>query len=129
MKFSNTEELVAEIREGRMIVLLDDEDRENEGDLVMAAEFVSPEAINFMAKEARGLICMPMTVERCQRLRLAPMAASNRSKHHTNFTVSIEAAEGVTTGISAADSARTVEVAVAPDATPDDIVTLGMSFR
>ena len=128
MKFSNTEELVAEIREGRMIVLLDDEDRENEGDLVMAAEFVSPEAINFMAKEARGLICMPMTVERCQRLRLAPMAASNRSKHHTNFTVSIEAAEGVTTGISAADRARTVEVAVAPDATPDDIVTPGHVF-
>ena len=111
-----------------MIVLLDDEDRENEGDLVMAAEFVSPEAINFMAKEARGLICMPMTVERCQRLRLAPMAASNRSKHHTNFTVSIEAAEGVTTGISAADRARTVEVAVAPDATPDDIVTPGHVF-
>ncbi|MCH2099741.1 MAG: bifunctional 3,4-dihydroxy-2-butanone-4-phosphate synthase/GTP cyclohydrolase II [Pseudomonadales bacterium] len=128
MKFSNTEELVAEIREGRMIVLLDDEDRENEGDLVMAAEFVSPEAINFMAKEARGLICMPMTVERCQRLRLTPMAASNRSKHHTNFTVSIEAAEGVTTGISAADRARTVEVAVAPDATPDDIVTPGHVF-
>ena len=128
MKFSSTEELVAEIREGRMIVLLDDEDRENEGDLVMAAEFVSPDAINFMAKEARGLICMPMTVDRCQRLRLAPMAASNRSKHHTNFTVSIEAAEGVTTGISAADRARTVEVAVAPDATPDDIVTPGHVF-
>ena len=128
MKFSSTEELVAEIREGRMIVLLDDEDRENEGDLVMAAEFVTPEAINFMAKEARGLICMPMTVDRCQRLRLAPMAASNRSKHHTNFTVSIEAAEGVTTGISAADRARTVEVAVAPDASPDDIVTPGHVF-
>ena len=128
MKFSSTEELVAEIREGRMIVLLDDEDRENEGDLVMAAEFVSPDAINFMAKEARGLICMPMTVDRCQRLRLAPMAASNRSKHHTNFTVSIEAAEGVTTGISAADRARTVEVAVAADATPDDIVTPGHVF-
>ena len=127
-RFSSVEELIGEIRAGRMIVLLDDEDRENEGDLVMAAEFVTPEAINFMAKEARGLICMPMTADRCRKLRLTPMATSNRSKHHTNFTVSIEAAEGVTTGISAADRARTVQAAVAADATPDDIVTPGHVF-
>ncbi|MEE4297883.1 MAG: bifunctional 3,4-dihydroxy-2-butanone-4-phosphate synthase/GTP cyclohydrolase II [Pseudomonadales bacterium] len=128
MSFSTVDELIAEIRDGRMIVLLDDEDRENEGDLVMAAEHVTPEAINFMAKEARGLICMPMTVDRCRQLRLTPMASSNRSQHHTNFTVSIEAAEGVTTGISAADRARTVQAAVAPDATADDIVTPGHVF-
>ena len=128
MNFSTPEELIDEIRAGRMIVLLDDEDRENEGDLVMAAEHVTPEAINFMARQARGLICLPMTAERCLRLRLSPMATSNKSQHHTNFTVSIEAAEGVTTGISAADRARTVQVAVAKDASPDDIVTPGHVF-
>jgi 3,4-dihydroxy 2-butanone 4-phosphate synthase/GTP cyclohydrolase II len=111
-----------------MIVLLDDEDRENEGDLVMAAQHVTPEAVNFMAKHARGLICMPMTVDRARHLRLQPMATSNRSKHHTNFTVSIEAAEGVTTGISAADRARTIQVAVASGASPDDLVTPGHVF-
>jgi 3,4-dihydroxy 2-butanone 4-phosphate synthase/GTP cyclohydrolase II len=128
MAFSSVQELIEEIRAGRMIVLLDDEDRENEGDLVMAAEHVTPDAVNFMAKHARGLICMPMTVERCRKLRLQPMSSSNRTKHHTNFTVSIEAAEGVTTGISAADRARTVQVAVAPDVTADDIVTPGHVF-
>jgi len=128
MEFSSVEELIGEIREGRMIVLLDDEDRENEGDLVMAAEHVTPEAINFMAREGRGLICLPMMPDRCRRLRLTPMATSNRSVHHTNFTVSIEAAEGVTTGISAADRARTVQAAVAPEATADDIVTPGHIF-
>lgn len=128
MKFSSVDELIEEIRAGRMIILLDDEDRENEGDLVMAAQHVSAEAINFMAKEARGLICMPMTVDRCRSLRLQPMATSNKSQHHTNFTVSIEAAEGVTTGISAADRARTIQVAVEPDVSPDDIVTPGHVF-
>jgi 3,4-dihydroxy 2-butanone 4-phosphate synthase/GTP cyclohydrolase II len=128
MNFASVDELIEEIRAGRMIILLDDEDRENEGDLVMAAQHVTPEAINFMAKEARGLICMPMTGDRCRKLRLNPMATSNRSKHHTNFTVSIEAAEGVTTGISAADRARTVQVAVDPQASPDDIVTPGHVF-
>jgi len=128
MKFSSVEEMVEEIRAGRMIILLDDEDRENEGDLVMAAEHVTPEAINFMARYARGLICMPMTGERSRQLRLTPMATSNRTRHHTNFTVSIEAAEGVTTGISAADRARTVQVAARPDAGPDDIVTPGHVF-
>ena len=128
MTFSTVEELIAEIGAGRMIVLLDDEDRENEGDLVMAAEHVTPEAINFMAKHARGLICMPMTAERCRRLRLTPMTTSNRTRHHTNFTVSIEAAEGVTTGISAADRARTVQVAAQENAVADDIVTPGHVF-
>lgn len=110
MAFSSVEELVEDLRAGKMIVLLDDEDRENEGDIVMAAEHVTPEAVNFMARHARGLICMPMTIDRCRELRLTPMATSNRSKHHTNFTVSIEAAEGVTTGISAADRAKTIAV-------------------
>ncbi|MEE4383655.1 MAG: bifunctional 3,4-dihydroxy-2-butanone-4-phosphate synthase/GTP cyclohydrolase II [Pseudomonadales bacterium] len=128
MTFSSVDTLIDEIRAGRMIVLLDDEDRENEGDLVMAAQHVTPEAVNFMAKHARGLICMPMTVDRARHLRLQPMATSNRSKHHTNFTVSIEAAEGVTTGISAADRARTIQVAVAPGASPDDLVTPGHVF-
>lgn len=128
MTFSTVEELIAEIAAGRMIILLDDEDRENEGDLVMAAEHVTPEAINFMAKHARGLICMPMTVERCRQLRLTPMTTTNRTRHHTNFTVSIEAAEGVTTGISAADRARTVQVAADPAMGPDDIVTPGHIF-
>ena len=128
MAFSSVDTLIDEIRAGRMIVLLDDEDRENEGDLVMAAQHVTPEAVNFMAKHARGLICMPTTVGRARHLRLQPMATSNRSKHHTNFTVSIEAAEGVTTGISAADRARTIRVAVSPGASPDDLVTPGHVF-
>ena len=128
MAFSSVDTLIDEIRAGRMIVLLDDEDRENEGDLVMAAQHVTPEAVNFMAKHARGLICMPTTVDRARHLRLQPMATSNRSKHHTNFTVSIEAAEGVTTGISAADRARTIRVAVSPGASPDDLVTPGHVF-
>ena len=128
MAFSSVEELVEDLRAGKMIVLLDDEDRENEGDIVMAAEHVTPEAVNFMARHARGLICMPMTIDRCRELRLTPMATSNRSKHHTNFTVSIEAAEGVTTGISAADRAKTIAVAVDPVATADDIVTPGHVF-
>ncbi len=128
MKFSSVEELVADIAAGKMIILLDDEDRENEGDLVMAAEHVTPEAINFMARYARGLICMPMSGEKVRKLRLTPMTTSNRTRHHTNFMVSIEAAEGVTTGISAADRARTVQVAADPDAGPDDIVTPGHVF-
>src|SRR5215470_20354983 len=95
-------EIVEEIRRGNIVVLVDDEDRENEGDLIFAADFVSPEKINFLAKFGRGLICMPITAEHAQRLRLPPMTPNNRSVHGTNFTVSIEAAEGITTGISAA---------------------------
>jgi 3,4-dihydroxy 2-butanone 4-phosphate synthase/GTP cyclohydrolase II len=128
MAISPIPELVAELAAGRMIVLVDEEDRENEGDLVLAADHVTPEAINFMAKHGRGLICLTLTRERCERLRLPMMARSNGTKFGTAFTVSIEAAEGVTTGISAADRARTVQAAVARDAQPDDIVQPGHVF-
>ena len=121
-------ELVAELAAGRMVILIDDEDRENEGDLVLAADHVSPEAINFMAKHGRGLICLTLTRERCERLQLPPMASRNGTKHGTAFTVSIEAATGVTTGISAADRARTVQAAVAANATPADLVQPGHIF-
>jgi 3,4-dihydroxy 2-butanone 4-phosphate synthase / GTP cyclohydrolase II len=121
-------ELVAELAAGRMVILVDEEDRENEGDLVLAADHVSPEAINFMAKHARGLICLTLTRERCERLRLPMMAQRNGTRFGTAFTVSIEAAQGVTTGISAADRARTVAVAVARDAQAEDIVQPGHIF-
>ncbi|MEY3981291.1 MAG: hypothetical protein RLZZ281_160, partial [Pseudomonadota bacterium] len=119
-RLADTTELIAEIRAGRMVVLVDDEDRENEGDLVMAASCVSADAINFMAKHARGLICLTLTEERCRQLNLQLMVSDNRSSHGTAFTVSIEAASGVTTGISAADRATTIAAAVAPHATPQD---------
>jgi 3,4-dihydroxy 2-butanone 4-phosphate synthase/GTP cyclohydrolase II len=128
MTTSPTPEIVAELKAGRMVILVDEEDRENEGDLVLAAEFVTPEAINFMARHARGLVCLTLTEERCRTLGLAPMVAQNRSSTGTNFTVSIEAAEGVTTGISAADRARTVRVAIAPDSQPADLVHPGHIF-
>ncbi len=121
-------EIVAEIKAGRMVVLVDEEDRENEGDLVVAAEHVTPEAINFMSKYARGLICLTLTGERCQQLDIPLMVRDNRSPMGTNFTMSIEAAQGVTTGISAQDRARTVQVAVAKDAKPSDIVQPGHIF-
>ena len=121
-------EIVAEIKAGRMVVLVDEEDRENEGDLVLAAEHVTPEAINFMARHARGLICLTLTGERCRQLGLPLMVRDNRSPMGTNFTLSIEAAEGVTTGISAHDRARTVQVAVAKDAKAADIVQPGHVF-
>src|SRR5690554_6889509 len=111
-----------------MVILMDDEDRENEGDLIMAAECVRAEDINFMARLARGLICMPMTRERCELLNLPLMVQRNASGFGTKFTVSIEAAEGVTTGISAADRARTVQAAAAPDAVAEDIVSPGHIF-
>jgi len=123
-----TPEIIAELRAGRMVILLDDEDRENEGDLILAADFVSAEAINFMARHARGLICLTLTPERGRQLGLAPMVAVNGSQHGTNFTVSIEAAQGIQTGISAADRARTIAVAVAPGATARDIVQPGHVF-
>ncbi len=128
MTTSPTPEIVAELKAGRMVILVDEEDRENEGDLVLAAEFVTPEAINFMARHARGLVCLTLTEERCRTLGLAPMVAQNRSNTGTNFTVSIEAAEGVTTGISAADRARTVRVAIAADTEPADLVHPGHVF-
>ena len=121
-------EIIAEIKAGRMVVLVDEEDRENEGDLVLAAEHVTPEAINFMSKHARGLICLTLTVERCRQLDIPLMVRDNRSPMGTNFTMSIEAAQGVTTGISAHDRARTVQVAVAKDAKPSDIIHPGHIF-
>ena len=128
MPISPVPALVNELAAGRMIILVDEEDRENEGDLVLAAEFVTPEAINFMARHARGLICLTMTREMCERLHLPPMATRNGSPHGTAFTVSIEAAEGVTTGISAADRARTVSVAINPEMERNDIVSPGHIF-
>jgi 3,4-dihydroxy 2-butanone 4-phosphate synthase/GTP cyclohydrolase II len=121
-------EIVAELKAGRMVVLVDEEDRENEGDLVVAADAVTPEIINFMARFGRGLICMPITEQRARQLNIGPMTPINRSVHGTNFTVSIEAAEGVTTGISAADRAHTIRVACAPHARPEDIVQPGHVF-
>ncbi len=128
MAISTTQEIIAELRVGRMVILVDEEDRENEGDLVLAAEFVTPEAIKFMAKFGRGLVCLTLTEERCNQLNLPMMTTRNGTSYGTNFTVSIEAAEGVTTGISAADRARTVQVAVAKNAKPSDIVQPGHIF-
>ncbi|MCJ8170214.1 bifunctional 3,4-dihydroxy-2-butanone-4-phosphate synthase/GTP cyclohydrolase II [Atopomonas sediminilitoris] len=128
MALNSIEELIEDIRAGKMVILMDDEDRENEGDIIMASEAVQAEHINFMARFARGLICMPMSKERCELLNLPLMAARNNSGFGTKFTVSIEAATGVTTGISAADRARTVQAAVAPDVTADDIVSPGHIF-
>jgi 3,4-dihydroxy 2-butanone 4-phosphate synthase/GTP cyclohydrolase II len=128
MSLSSTKEIIAELRAGRMVILVDEEDRENEGDLVLAAEFVTPEAINFMAKHGRGLICLTLTEERCDQLNLPMMTTRNGTSYGTNFTVSIEAAEGVTTGISAGDRSRTIEVAVARHAKPADIVQPGHIF-
>jgi 3,4-dihydroxy 2-butanone 4-phosphate synthase / GTP cyclohydrolase II len=126
--FATIEEAIEEIRQGRIVVVCDDEDRENEGDLTMAAQFATPEAINFMAKEARGLICLALTPERCDELGLDLMAAKNETPLQTAFTVAIEAREGVTTGISAADRARTIQVAVDPGASPRDLVQPGHVF-
>ena len=125
---SPIQEIIEEIRNGRMVVLVDEEDRENEGDLVLAAQFVTPEHINFMAKHGRGLICLTLTEERCRQLNLPLMVRENASGMGTNFTVSIEAATGVTTGISAADRARTIQAAVAKNAGPEDIVSPGHIF-
>ncbi|MDB5813759.1 MAG: ribB [Rhodocyclales bacterium] len=121
-------DIIEDIRAGRMVILIDDEDRENEGDIVVAAQFASADTINFMAKHARGLICLTLTEERCRQLGINQMARDNRSQFSTAFTVSIEAAEGVTTGISAADRARTVAAAVAKHAKPQDIVQPGHVF-
>ena len=125
---ASIEEIIIEMRAGRMVILVDEEDRENEGDLVLAAEHVTPEAINFMVKHARGLVCLTITEARAKQIGLTPMARDNSSPYSTAFTVSIEAAEGVTTGISAQDRARTIEVAVARDARPEDIVQPGHIF-
>ncbi len=128
MSLSNSEEIIADIQKGKMVVIMDDEDRENEGDLLMAASLVRPQDINFMARYGRGLICLTLTEERCRQLRLPLMVAANESPLGTNFTVSIEAAKGVTTGISAHDRAHTVRTAVAPAAGPGDLVQPGHIF-
>src|SRR5512142_952378 len=121
-------DIVAAVKAGEIVVLVDDEDRENEGDLVFAADFVTPEKINFLARHGRGLICMPITEAHAERLGLKPMVAQNRSRHGTNFTVSIEAAEGIATGISAHDRALTIKIASSEKSTAHDIVQPGHVF-
>jgi len=128
IRFSPIDEIVADIRAGRMVIMVDDEDRENEGDLIMAANCVRPEDINYMARYGRGLICLTLTRERCEQLRLPLMVGHTNAMHATNFTISIEAAEGITTGISAHDRARTIQAAVAPDAKPEDLSQPGHIF-
>jgi len=126
--FSDIDDIIADIRDGKMVIMVDDEDRENEGDLIMAAAKVSPEAINYMATHGRGLICLTLSRERCDQLRLPLMVTDTDKRHATNFTISIEAAEGITTGISAHDRARTVQAAVAPEAKPEDLSQPGHIF-
>ena len=128
MSFAPIAEIIEEIRAGRMVVIVDDEDRENEGDLIMAASLVRPADVNFMVTHARGLVCLALTPERCTRLQLPLMVSDNRSPYQTNFTVSIEAAEGVSTGISAHDRARTIQAAVRADAQPQDLTQPGHIF-
>ncbi|WP_120511470.1 bifunctional 3,4-dihydroxy-2-butanone-4-phosphate synthase/GTP cyclohydrolase II [Photobacterium salinisoli] len=128
MALSSAKDIIEDIRQGKLVILMDDEDRENEGDLIIAAEKVTPEAINFMATHGRGLICLTLTQARCQQLKLPLMVQDNAEQFSTNFTVSIEASSGVTTGISAADRARTVQAAVAKNASPADIVMPGHIF-
>ncbi len=128
MSLASTLEIIEELKAGRMVVLVDEEDRENEGDLVMAAEFATPDAINFMAKYGRGLVCLTLTDDRCRQLGLKQMVNDNQTPHGTAFTVSIEAAEGVTTGISAADRAVTIQAAVKKNARPTDIIQPGHIF-
>ncbi|MBL4607463.1 MAG: 3,4-dihydroxy-2-butanone-4-phosphate synthase, partial [Pseudomonadales bacterium] len=128
MELNSIEEIIEDIRRGKMVVLMDDEDRENEGDLIMAASLVRAEDINFMAKHARGLICLTMTKDRCERLKIPLMVQDNQAAYSTAFTLSIEAKEGVTTGISAADRAQTIRVATARDARAEDIVQPGHIF-
>jgi len=130
MSFNTIEEIIEDIRQGKMVVIVDDEDRENEGDILMAASHTTADDINFMARYGRGLICLTLMRDRCQQLRLPLMVSENdtNSEHGTNFTLSIEAAEGVTTGISAADRAKTVLAAVAENARPEDIIQPGHVF-
>ena len=128
MSLATIPEIVGELKAGRMVVLVDEEDRENEGDIVVAADFVTPDAINFMAKHARGLICLALTPDRCDEMGLDLMAAKNESAFETAFTVSVEARDGVTTGISAADRAHTIQVAIDPESAPRDLVQPGHVF-
>ena len=125
---SKTEDILEDLKKGKMVLIVDDESRENEGDFIMAASKVTPEDINFMSKYARGLICLTLTRERCKQLNLPLMKNDTDSNHETNFTISIEASEGVTTGISAYDRAHTIRTAVMPDASPNDISRPGHIF-
>src|SRR5512134_3027615 len=127
-QLSSVEDIIEDARNGRMFILVDDENRENEGDLLIPAQMATPEAINFMAKFGRGLICLALTRQRVEQLKLPLMAHRNTSRHHTAFTVSIEAREGVTTGISASDRARTISVAIDPTKGNDDIASPGHVF-
>src|SRR5881275_772460 len=120
--FATIEEAIEDIRAGRMIVVVDDEDRENEGDLTIAAEFATPQAINFMATHGRGVICLCLTEQRCDELQLRPLASSRESRHGTAYTTTIDAREGITTGVSAADRAHTIAVAIDPKTTPHDLI-------
>ncbi|HJP37161.1 MAG TPA: 3,4-dihydroxy-2-butanone-4-phosphate synthase, partial [Gammaproteobacteria bacterium] len=128
MAINSIEEIMTDLRDGRMVIMMDDEDRENEGDFVLAASHVTPDFVNFMARHGRGLICLTLTEDRCRQLNLPLMVQDTLYSHRTNFTVSIEAAEGVTTGISAADRARTIKAAVNADATPSDLTQPGHIF-
>ena len=128
MEFNTVEELINDIAEGKMVILLDDEDRENEGDLVCAAELVSPDIVNFMASKGKGLICLTLTSDKCAHLDLPMMTEKNKANHGTAFTVSIEAASGITTGISAADRSHTIKTAVAKNSKSNDIVQPGHIF-
>ena len=128
MKLNTTAEIIEDLKQGKMVIIMDDEDRENEGDLIMAAECVTAESINFMARYGRGLICLTLSEARCRELHLPLMVSDNQTPYATNFTVSIEAAKGVTTGISAADRALTVQVAVDPNSKPEDLVQPGHIF-
>jgi len=128
MKLNTTDEILADIRAGKMVVIMDDEDRENEGDLIMAAELTRAEDVNFMVRYGRGLVCLTLTRDRCRQLRLPLMVSDTNADHRTNFTLSIEAAEGVTTGISAHDRARTIQAAVRRDARPEDLRQPGHIF-
>ena len=127
-QFATIEEAIADLREGKMIIVCDDEDRENEGDLTLAAQFATAERVNFMAKEGRGLICLTLTPQRCAELNLPPMTSNNQARLQTAFTVSVEARHGVTTGISAADRAHTIQVAIDPESSPDELVQPGHVF-
>ena len=128
MALNSINEILDDLRKGKMVVMMDDEDRENEGDLFMAASLITPEDVNFMARYARGLICLPLPPERCEQLQLPLMVNNNQARYATNFTVSIEAAEGVTTGISAQDRAHTIRTAVKPEAQPGDLSQPGHVF-
>ena len=125
---NKTEDLIKDLKDGKMVILVDDEDRENEGDLVIAADFISPDHINFMAKHGRGLICLTLTEEKCKKLKLPLMVEENEGKLGTNFTVSIDAASGITTGISASDRANTIKAAINKNADHNNIVRPGHIF-